>query len=117
MSSLSDYRKLRIILIYDLPSVAKDDQKYYRVFNKDIRKLGFFMLQYSVYVKVLTNDSEYNRIISKVSKIIPKKGNIIIIKITEKQYNNMIYLIGTKNKFDMIIGSKNIVYFGGDGDD
>lgn len=72
------------------------------------------MLQFSVYTKSIVNQSEYDRIIKKVKQIIPNKGNIIMIKITDKQYNDMIYLNGEKNKYDTIVGSNNVVYFGGD---
>ena len=72
------------------------------------------MLQYSVYVKSLTNQSEYDRISKKISQIIPNKGNVIIMKLTDKQYNDMIYLKGEKNRFDVLVGSINVVYFGGD---
>lgn len=72
------------------------------------------MLQYSIYVKVITNDSTLKQYLSKIEKIVPEKGNIIIIKITEKQYQDMIYLRGVKNKYDSIVGGKEFVIFGGD---
>ena len=72
------------------------------------------MLQYSVYVKSLTNASDFDKVGVKVINILPKRGNIIILKLTEKQYNDMIYLSGEKNRHDMIVGSKEIVFFGGD---
>ena len=54
------------------------------------------------------------QIISKINKILPQKGNIAIIKITEKQYEDMIYLRGEQNRFDAIIGGKELIIFGGD---
>lgn len=116
MSGLSDYRKMRILLMFDLPSVEKDDISNNQKFVKELKKIGFYMLQYSVYTRNITNHSEYERINIKVRKIIPNKGNIIIIKITDKQYNDMIYLRGEKNKYDMIVGSNNVVYIGGSND-
>lgn len=44
----------------------------------------------------------------------PDKGHIIIFKITEKQYSEMIYLIGIKNKFETIVGKNELVVFGDD---
>ncbi|MFR5891891.1 MAG: CRISPR-associated endonuclease Cas2 [Bacilli bacterium] len=32
----------------------------------------------------------------KLNKSLPNKGNIIILKLTDKQYNEMIYLNGEK---------------------
>lgn len=111
---ISDYRKMRAIILFDLPSVEKQDIANNQKFIKKLKKIGFYMLQFSVYTKVLINQSEYDRIIKKVKKIIPNKGNIIILKLTDKQYNDMIYLNGEKNKYDSIVGLNNVVYFGGD---
>lgn len=114
MMKISDYRKMRAIILFDLPSVEKQDIENNQKFIKKLKKIGFYMLQFSVYTKVLINQSEYDRIIKKVKQIIPNKGNIIILKLTDKQYNDMIYLNGEKNKYDSIVGLNNVVYFGGD---
>jgi len=114
MMKISDYRKMRAIILFDLPSVEKQDMANNQKFIKKLKKIGFYMLQFSVYTKVLINQSEYDRIIKKVKQIIPNKGNIIILKLTDKQYNDMIYLNGEKNKYDSIVGLNNVVYFGGD---
>lgn len=114
MMKISDYRKMRAIILFDLPSVEKQDMANNQRFIKKLKKIGFYMLQFSVYTKVLINQSEYDRIIKKVKQIILNKGNIIILKLTDKQYNDMIYLNGEKNKYDSIVGLNNVVYFGGD---
>ena len=114
MMKISDYRKMRAIILFDLPSVEKQDMANNQRFIKKLKKIGFYMLQFSVYTKVLINQSEYDRIIKKVKQIIPKKGNIIILKLTDKLYNDMIYLNGEKNKYDSIVGFNDVVYFGGD---
>ena len=49
--------------------------------------------------------------INKIEKIIPTKGNIIILRITEKQYQDMTYLTGEKNKFDLLVGGRELVVF------
>ena len=108
------YRQMRLILIYDLPVIEESDKRIYSRFHKNIIKLGFYMLQYSVYVKVINNDTSLKQSILKIEKIIPEKGNIMIMKITEKQYQDMIYLRGEKNKFDILVGGKELVVFGDD---
>lgn len=110
----SYYRKMRIILIFDLPSVEKEDISYNQKFVKNLKKLGLYMIQYSVYTKSLQNHSEYDRLLKKIYKIIPNKGNIIMFKLTEKQYSDMIYLSGEKNLYESRVGSKEIIFFGGE---
>ena len=109
---ISNYRQMRMLLIYDLPMVDENDVKKYNKFRKNIMKMGFYMLQYSVYSKVLQNESSFNQIKTKVSKIIPDCGHIIIFKLTEKQYQDMIYLRGIKNNYEVVVGGNELVVFG-----
>lgn len=111
---ISNYRQMRAIIIYDLPMVNDEDRKIYSLFRKNIIKLGFYMIQYSVYTKVLQNESSYMQLCNKVKNLVPDKGHIIIFKITEKQFGDMIYLSGIKNKFETIVGGNELVIFGGD---
>lgn len=111
---ISNYRQMRAMLIYDLPMIDEEDVKTYNKFRKDIIKCGFYMVQYSVYTKVLQNETSFNQLINKVKLFVPNKGHIIIFKITEKQFSNMIYLNGIQNKFETIVGGNELVVFGGD---
>ena len=105
---------MRIILLFELPIVEKEDISYNQKFIKNLKKFGMYMLQYSVYTKALQNQSEFDRLLKKINKSIPKKGNIIIIKVTEKQYEDMVYISGERNYYDSIVGSNEIIFFGGD---
>ena len=111
---MSNYRQMRAIIIYDLPMISDEDRKTYTIFRKRIIKLGFYMIQYSAYTKVLQNENSYKQLCSKVDSIVPDKGHIIMFKITEKQFSDMIYLTGIKNKYESIVGGNELVVFGGD---
>lgn len=52
------------------------------------------MHQYSVYTKLLLNDTNANAMQNRIKKNVPAKGNISILKVTEKQYARMVYLHG-----------------------
>lgn len=117
MQYINLYKQMRLILIYDLPVTEELDKKIYSKFHRNIIRLGFYMLQYSVYSKVIQNDTSMKQYMMKLERVIPEKGHIILMKITEKQYQNMIYLRGEKNKFDVLVGGKELVVFGGDEDD
>lgn len=113
----SDYRKMRVILLFDLPVVESEERSAHQKFVRNLKKIGFYMLQFSVYVKTLANQSEYLRLEKKVTAILPKKGHIIILRMTEKQFSDMIYLSGEKNRYDMIVSSKNVVIIGDEKND
>ncbi len=117
MKFINFYKQMRLILIYDLPVVEVEEQKIYQRFHRNLIRYGFYMMQYSVYSKVIQNDTSMKQYLNKIQKIVPEKGSIIMLKITEKQYQDMIYLRGEKNKFDILVGGKEFVLFGGDEND
>ena len=114
MNYINYYKQMRIILVYDLPVVEDEDRKIYHKFNNDINRMGFIMLQFSVYTKVIQNDTSYKQNLLKLNKIIPKKGSIIVLKVTEKQFQDMKYLTGVKNRQEALVGGRELVIFGGD---
>lgn len=114
MCYINYYKQMRIILIYDLPMINQEDQREYNKFHKNIVKLGFYMIQYSVYTKVLQNETVYKQMKTKLDRLIPSQGNIIMMKVTEKQFQDMIYLKGEKNKFETIVGGNELVIFKGE---
>lgn len=110
----SNFKKMRLILIYDIPMTSSEDRLIYTRFHKNITRIGFHMLQFSIYVKSLQNDDTYQNIMNKLKNIVPNKGSVIAFKVTENQYLNMIYLNGVSNKYDKIVGNNNLVVFKGD---
>ena len=114
MEYVNYYKQMRLILIYDLPMIEDEDKRIYQRFHNRLISIGFYMLQYSVYAKIIQNDQVYRQLTSKVSKMLPQKGNIALLKVTEKQYEDMIYLRGEQNKFDVLVGGKELIVFEGD---
>ncbi len=107
----SKYKQLRIILFYDLPMDDIERQRDYTRFRKQLLKQGFYQLQYSIYVKVVQNEMGYKTIQRQIRDWIPKYGNIRILKITEKQYESMVFLRGKNTLHEQIIGDKQLVSF------
>ena len=112
MDYINYYKQMRVLLIYDLPMEDEKSRRIYSKFHKDIISLGFYMLQFSVYTKTIQNETVFKQQCMKLEKIIPTKGNIMILRVTEKQYQDMIYFTGEKNKFEMLVGGKELVVFG-----
>lgn len=51
MKTESLFKQMRILLFYDLPTVTKADRAIFAKFRKNLLKLGFLMIQESIYVK------------------------------------------------------------------
>lgn len=98
-------------MLYDLPMVDIEDRKEYTKFRRDILKLGCYLVQFSVYAKVIKNDIYYKAFIDKLKNIMPEKGEVRVVKLTEKQYEDMLFLNGAQNNFEKKISDNSLVVF------
>lgn len=90
------YRYMRIIVFFDLPVTTEKRRKEANKFRKYLIKSGFIMMQESVYCKLAPNDVTCVNIIKNLHKNKPTEGLVQILKVTEKQYSRMEYLVGKK---------------------
>ena len=93
---MSAYRYMRVILFFDLPSVTATERKSAATFRKALVDDGFLMLQESVYCKLALNGTAVALIKNRVSKYLPKDGNVMILTVTEKQFGSMDICLGAR---------------------
>ena len=107
------YRCMRMILMFDMPTETVEERKAYRKFRKFLLSEGFIMHQFSIYSKLLLNNSANKAMIDRLQANNPKKGNITLLTVTEKQFARMIYLNGER---DMSVANsdKRLVFLGED---
>jgi CRISPR-associated endoribonuclease cas2 len=86
---MSSYRYMRLILFFDLPTVTASDRKEATAFRKNLIKDGFLMLQESVYCKLSLNGTGATLTKNRVTKYLPDKGSVMMLTVTEKQFENM----------------------------
>lgn len=86
---LSGYRLMWAIVIFDLPVITKADRKEASKFRKDLLDKGFQMVQLSVYFKLLSGVEELETIERYIESILPRKGKVEIIHITDRQYEDI----------------------------
>lgn len=104
---------MRMLLMFDMPVETADERKAYRKFRKFLIDEGFLMHQFSVYSKLLLNNSANTAMIERLKAHNPKKGNITLLTVTEKQFARMIYLSGER---DMSVANSDarLVFLGED---
>lgn len=88
------YRYMRILVMFDLPVGTAVERRNYQVFRKFLIKSGFLMLQESIYCKIAQNSTMADYIIESVRKNKPRSGLVQLLKVTEKQYSRMEYIVG-----------------------
>lgn len=91
------YRYMRMLLMFDMPVDTADERKAYRKFRKFLLSEGFIMHQFSIYSKLLLNNTASIAMISRLKENNPKKGSITLLTVTEKQFARMVYLNGERN--------------------
>lgn len=83
------YRYMRLLLFYDLPRETSAERKAAFKFQKKLVENGFIMLQESVYCKLALNATGMDSIKAKTRKMLPKKGSVMMLTITEKQFESI----------------------------
>lgn len=111
MLALKNDKFMRVLLMFDVPTKTKKEQKHATKFRNELIKLGFFMLQFSVYMKICKGVVAAQSAISRVRKILPPFGNVRVLIITEKQFDNMQILLGSPSFNERVNDDKNLVLF------
>ena len=88
------YRFMRIIVMFDLPVITNAQRHEYTKFRKYLIKNGFMMMQESIYCKLTQNLTSADLIIANIKKNKPQGGLVQVMKITEKQYSKIEYIVG-----------------------
>ena len=89
MNRHSEYRTMWIMVFFDLPTDTKKDRKAYTKFRKALIKDGFTMFQFSIYIRHCSSKENRNVHIKRVKRILPEKGVIGIMSVTDKQFGMM----------------------------
>lgn len=85
-----------LLVLFDLPTETKKDIKEYTLFRKRLIKDGFTMFQFSIYIRhcASMDNAEVHR--KRVKSILPEKGKVGILCITDKQFANIELFYGEK---------------------
>jgi CRISPR-associated protein Cas2 len=90
-----------VLVFFDLPTDTKKDIKNYTRFRKGIMQDGFDMFQFSIYLRHCMSRENSDVHMKRVRKILPPKGKIGILRITDKQFGQMEIYYG-KSKEEII---------------
>ena len=102
MNALNRVRYMRLLVFFDLPVETAKQRKAYRLFRRYLIKEGYLMLQESVYAKLVVNEASGGAAIERMRKNRPKEGLVQVLKVTEKQYESMIFITGERGEFEEV---------------
>lgn len=95
---LNEYRILWILVFFDLPTETKREKQIYTRFRKDLMQDGFAMFQFSIYLRHCSSRENAEVHINRVKSLLPEKGHIGILSVTDKQFGMMELFFGKKEK-------------------
>lgn len=95
-SRLSEYRIMWVMVFFDLPTETKKERKVSSDFRNKLIKDGFTMFQFSIYLRHCPSRENAEVHIKRVKKMLPDKGHIGILCITDKQFGMMELYYGEK---------------------
>lgn len=85
---------MRLIVMFDLPTDTPQARHSYVKFRRGLIKNGFYMIQESVYTKMLLNQSVEESARQAVRKIKPTNGSVMMFSLTEKQFSKWECVVG-----------------------
>ena len=103
-----NYRYMRVIVFFDLPTETGENKRQYRKVRKFLIQKGFLMMQEIVYCKLALNTTVADAIVQAVKANKPNEGLVQLLVITEKQYARMEFVIGS-SKSDILDTDERIV--------
>ncbi len=106
---ISSHRLMRVLVLFDLPMISKSEKRTYVRFRKDLMDDGFIMMQFSIYMRFCRNLQDANKHIARVKGMAPRDGNIRILSITEKQFEDMILVIGDLSETEKTVKKDYVV--------
>lgn len=98
-----------MLCMFDLPMDTAEEKRRYRIFRKTLIKNGFVMLQYSVYYRAVPNRSAGKKYENAIKKFLPNGGEVRLVAVSEKQFDDMKLLVGSKSKQEVLVGNKDLV--------
>lgn len=78
-----------IIVMFDLPTITKENRYNYSTFKKTLEQLGFIRMQFSVYMKSVGSRERLESQIRQVQRNLPPEGQVSILNFTDKQFEQI----------------------------
>ena len=99
---------MRVMIFFDLPTATSENRRNYRKFRKNLILNGFFMLQESVYCRMVINEAVAKSVVAKIESFKPPSGMICAMIVTEKQFAGISFIVGECSS-DVVTTNESVV--------
>uniref|UniRef100_UPI003FEFCC4D CRISPR-associated endonuclease Cas2 n=1 Tax=Roseburia sp. TaxID=2049040 RepID=UPI003FEFCC4D len=87
---------MRMLVFFDLPVVTAKERKAATKFRNFLLKDGYHMMQWSVYTRICNGTDAVAMHQQRLKLNLPEKGSVRLLTLTEKQFESIEVLLGTK---------------------
>ena len=102
---------MRMMVLFDLPTVTKTDKRAYTLFRRFLLNDGYDMIQFSVYGRILNGSDAEEKHMKRLLVNLPSEGSIRVLTVTEKQYAGMKLVVGLPLFQEKKVNSAQILLF------
>lgn len=89
-------RFMWLFVFFDLPVKTKKERHAATRFRNFLLKDGFMMIQFSVYARICNGQDRVDKHVQRLLIELPRQGSVRAMQVTDKQYERMKILVGTK---------------------
>lgn len=93
-TTLSAYRLMWMLVMFDLPVGTKAERKAAAEFRFQLLDYGFEMAQYSVYMRFCVSQHQAETMSTRIASALPEDGKVSILLFTDKQYERILSFCG-----------------------
>lgn len=90
----SGYRAMWLLAMFDLPVDDLELRRAYTRFRAALLRLGFSMLQYSVYAHYANSPEAEQALRRAVQRALPPRGQVRLLSVTDRQFGRMQTFVG-----------------------
>lgn len=91
---LSAYRFMWLLVMFDLPVLTKPERRAATKFRQWLLDEGYEMSQFSIYMRFCVGREQVERRIRDVAKSRPGKGQVHVLAVTDRQFEQMVVFRG-----------------------
>lgn len=100
---------MRMVVLFDLPVQTKKQRRDAAAFRNFLLKDGYYMLQYSIYVRICNGMDAVQKHKARLREHLPNNGAIRLLTITEKQYEAIEVLLGKYEPEDTVFAGEQTI--------
>ena len=90
----SGYKGMWLFAMFDLPVDTKPARRHYTQFRTFLLKLGFSMLQFSVYGRYFADEPSSIPYRKRIRLVLPPHGQVRLLLVTDHQFGKMESFVG-----------------------